>query len=801
MRKIVAFILCALLTFGFGLSITPTSFNLIISWLGPVFGTSLHVFLSMVFILLGNPLKFTSLIFLWVSVGFICGLIVRRWRGSLSSAWLIFSFVFLVIFIAFLRMIEIAINLPIFAEPEKILTILPPLPLGISLGMVLEAPIINDIYSVVRGLSFTSQSSPTAVIFPILDSIGSNFVEHIILLFASSLVGCEVGKLIEKHVFRKKAMKSSESLGSSPTANSNVAKKVRKIMMRFASHVTPVSFLVSILLVSTVLASPLLQIGVSGSYYAEGMFAFTTPDGTAYLASAFVDSMASLGTIDLSSSEFSGALMGVLISHDTSAARLPPILSSPQALKSLLPEGVPNEMLVDLTKYYELVPKTIYLMAYVDVDANAARQRADIVVSKFSSTFSAPLDFLIASTQETEIGNSKHSITLLAYQSTAALSTVGSKIMGILPIQRKGLISAIDYAYRHGVLTPGATGISANGTVMAVGFFSSSTISNMISSSGSPPIGGGILPNMTAPTPIFGVFSYWINRFHSSDFVQEFSINDLLGYSSPIQFSPDANVGAVAIVALNATIEGGKIVSQKPIVSIVTSANLTQPELASVFRAIGSLNEIPAVKLTQAPAGSYITNQAVSLGFIQVFPLSLRVEKVVSLTDVDVGQRVDVSIRIVNNDTDAARNITLDDSMLFDYYGPSAIELVSGSLTHTWSTIPAKSTMANNYTILLKREGIYTLPSAEITYNYVDQNFSAESNYVYLNVKSPSALSLIVTGIPSAWGVLERIINKIPGIQGNGSLILTAGALVIIVPLVAFEYRNFRKWQKTRKET
>ncbi|RJS78740.1 hypothetical protein CW711_04595 [Candidatus Bathyarchaeota archaeon] len=65
MRKIAAFMLGSVATFTVGVSIVPVEFKYIIDWLAPLFGESLRVLLSMIFILFGDPFKFTTLIILW----------------------------------------------------------------------------------------------------------------------------------------------------------------------------------------------------------------------------------------------------------------------------------------------------------------------------------------------------------------------------------------------------------------------------------------------------------------------------------------------------------------------------------------------------------------------------------------------------------------------------------------------------------------------------------------------------------------------------------------------------------------
>jgi len=800
MRKIVAFVLCSMLAFSLGFTLLPQSFSLLAAWLGPVFGTSLHVLLSMIFVLFGDPLKFTTLLFLWATVGVVCGLIIRRRLGSLSLAWLVYSVMFLIIIVAALRMFEIVMDSGILQRPEDMLSILPPLPPGATLGAVLSAPVVSDVYSALQGMSFASISSPTAMIFGILGLIIPNFVKNAVILLASSLAGCEAGKLAEKHLFPKIMKKGSVPAGSNVGTSSTMIRiTTRKVWKK------PWSVFFSAFLASALVASSAIITvnGLGNSYYAEGIIGLVTPDGTAYVASAFVDSEMYFSNIDFSSSEFSGALVGVLISQDTSASALPPILTSPGLLGGKIPSEFPSEILQNLTRFYELVPKTVFLAVYVDVNPTVARQRADIAASKFSSAFGAPLSFLVNFTQQAQLGNVTRSFTVLVYQSMSTLSTVAGNIMNALPTQRGGLASVINSVYGNGTFTPGATRKSANGTVMAVGLFSSSMISGLLETEDHGPqdLLRLILPNSTAPTPMLGVFSYWLNRLHSSSFSQTFSINDLLNYQGPIQFSPEATMSLIGMFVPNATIENGQITNEEPIVSLITSANLTSPEFEPVQGIIQSINETTAIKITQVTPGIPITAEKLAVTFTQVFPLNLRVEKLVSTSDVDIGQRITITIKIVNNDADPAANVTLNDTLLFDYYGPWALQLTEGNLTQSWAIIPGNSTVTHNYSVILKKEGIYSLPTADLIYTYVNQRFTAKSNAQFVSVRSPSLPSLLIEGIPAAWGILERSINRVPGLQGSGSLVLTSATAGIIAPLAFLEYRNVTRWLKARKQS
>jgi hypothetical protein len=793
-RKIVAFFVCSLLAFSLGFSLLPNSFYVIVGWLGPVFGTSLHVFLSMVFILFENPFLFPAIQFLWITVGVVCGLIIRRRLGSLSFALLIQGVMFFIIIVSTLSLFEIASNLGVLQNPQEALNFLPPLPQGATLASVMSSPIVNDIYTSVQGISFTSPPQLTNIIFTVFGSIISNFVINLILLLVSSIVGCEVGKLIE----RKKISKKLSAKKLKIEVKNSITKRVAPLNFRKSITSFFSVFFVSLLVFSLLVTNPVaFENGSTASYYAEGIIGFATPDGTAYLGSAFADSEALFNGINFSSIEFSDAVVSVLISHDTSVTTLPPIIDSISGLGENISQ-IPAEILQNLTKFYELVPKTLFLTCYVDLDPVLARQRADFVASKFS-TYGGQLTFLIDFTQQATLGNITRNFTFLIYQSTALLSDLEGDIMNTIPVHRGGLASVMSSVYKNGTLTPGATSKSANGTIMAVGLFSSSLISSLLGLEEQVPQETLklIFPNTTKPTPMVGVFSYWLNKFHSSSFNQTFNLNDLLNYQGIIHFSPQAKLSLIATFVPTAIVENGQVIKQEPILSLLTSINLTSLEFESLREIIRIIDESAHIQTTQVNPGESLTAEKLSVIFTQVFPLNLRIQKSVSLNKVNIGNEVEVFIKIFNNDTDSAENVTLNDSLLSMYYNSWALQ-VEGNLTNTWRIIPGNSSVTHNYSILLKKEGTYLIPNTELTYFYMNQSYNAKSSGQYIQVKSPSLFNLFLDGIPAVWGILQRSIDRIPSLQGNGSLILTGITLSLITPIIFFEYLNIKKYLKTK---
>ncbi|MFQ6095848.1 MAG: hypothetical protein ACE5NN_06865, partial [Candidatus Bathyarchaeia archaeon] len=560
--------------------------------------------------------------------------------------------------------------------------------------------------------------------------------------------------------------------------------------------------LMALLLVNILVASmiPWASGRPDEPYYAEGMLGFVDSNGTAYLVSAFLDSEMFSEYIDLSAPQFENAVVGVVVSQETSVATLSGFLPS---LLGGMPMSGFQSLLGGFGKFYEALPETIFLIAYIDEDADAARSKADMAASSFSEILDAPLSYLASIPQEIEIEGSTYDAVFLIYYSDVSFTEVGNDVIDLLPNNRDGFADLIDSPYADGVFTPHETGISADGTIMTVGFVSPNVILDLLGATDSelPEFLRMLLPSSTVPTPMLGLFSYWLNRYHSSSFNHIFSIPELLNYTRPIRFSPEAALSVLLTVAPNAAIEDGKVTAQPNVVKVVTSVDLDSPEFKPVLEVIQGLNESAALNLICVERGSSILPKDLAVNFVEVLPLNLRVEKTIAVEELDIGWRLEVTVKVINEDeTDPAENVFLDDTAMLQYYG-SSVEVVDGATTRRWPRIPRGSSETHTYSIIFKREGLYTLPSAVATYDYMGRTYDAGSNYVYVNVRPPPLLSIIVSGIPSGWGVLARAIDRVGGLQGSGSMILASITAAILGVLSFFEYRNVRRWIAGRKNS
>jgi hypothetical protein len=82
LRKIVAFILGFSLVFTLGYITQTPSYLLVADWIGPVVGSSIMTALTVIYILLGDPLKYIGLALIWTFTAFLVDLIVSKIVGA-----------------------------------------------------------------------------------------------------------------------------------------------------------------------------------------------------------------------------------------------------------------------------------------------------------------------------------------------------------------------------------------------------------------------------------------------------------------------------------------------------------------------------------------------------------------------------------------------------------------------------------------------------------------------------------------------------------------------------------------------
>lgn len=787
MRKLLATIVCWFLAFSLGYTLLPTSFSALINWLGPVFGTSLHLILSTLFLMLADPLKYTTLAIAWAAVGILCGLIIRKRIGSVLTALSVFSGQFIIVSLAGFRIFEIVGASGIMTSPEKILTLLPPVPAGASLGTILNAPIIGEIYQRVQGMSLQA-FSPNLVIDLVVNTILLSVLKNVAIVCIAALVGCELGKLITRpfkpkiESFRMHFVKSP-----SPTVSRFL---ILGLIVLLASSSAASMHLVSVE-------------AATGKYYSETLLATLTPRGTVIVTANFFDTVYLLKGIDVSASAFAGCIAASLSAQRLNLESISGDISMFSSQNPLQQFGINIEQALGM---YSIMPSTMLVLVYKNVPSNTAQDRANSAADIFAKEYGTSFTQLIAMPQTMGGGE----LIIAVYQSDVTFEKMSNTIMGSLPeTQRDGIASLIGLVYRNGIFTPRETSRSANGTIISTGFVNTGALLSMAGDEG--PMGSvkPFLPNLGGLVPFVNVLSYFASRFHSSPVtIHSLKFSDILNTDAPIKFSPSTNASTVmSVIPMGNTTKAGEMAA--PIIKMAT----TLPESAInmlVSTIVGSIigtnitsiedlpPELVSLAVETIAAGGTIDPSFLEIIFTSRFPLQLRLVKAVSVAEIDRFGTVTITVTAYNDDVDRAQNITIDDTSTLMSYSQGA-KLISGSNTKTWDSISNRTasgsgTRSISYTVKLLKEGTYTLPAAVVSYVYDGVKYMKLSDRVVVNVRGPNLIQVLTEGIPYAWALMTRMINMIPMAQGNGSLILTAALIAAVCIIVVLEYRGFRKW-------
>ncbi|MFQ6075761.1 MAG: hypothetical protein ACE5Z5_06475 [Candidatus Bathyarchaeia archaeon] len=786
MRKWIAWILGIFVALSTSYNLLPMSFSLLIGWLSPVFGTSLHVFLSILYVMFGDPLKDINLIIIWVAVGLITGLFVRRKLGALITSLSVYPSLIIIMGFAGYRMFQIVQG--IAATPETILAILPPPPRGASIATVLNAPIFADFSAPLQNVIATGTPPATSDIINLATSIVlPNVAKNLGLLAVSSLVSGEVGRLIEKSVRPRTGGTGQNPSRGLTTVPSQRTHRVSHTFL-FIAVLLVTAFLSISIATSYQLFAP--KAANPASYYSETVLGFVLPSGTALITSSFFDTALPLDEVEPADLAFEDCLIASFIVQDLDISVVGPDVAT-------LAMTVPGlETLADdLQRFYPITPQTMFIAVYEDISVSDAASRAERAASLFSSAFGVTLSLMLTQT----IPVDGRTLSVVIYQSDLSFRDAADLLMGSMPLARGGLTEFIDSAFRRGMLTPGAHELSSDGTVISVGFVSrEATVFPVLG-----PVEIFLPPQELGLVPYINLFSYFGGYFHSSPQVHTLKFSEILNTTEKMVFSPQSNASTIAAIVpqKSVTAEGEEVIVPKVSIATTLPAEDVTKAVGALVKGIVPGVEAPeevieeAVTVTEVETGAVVEEEVVSVSFEFRFPLRLKVVKSLSVEEVDRRQEITVTVNVINDDTDAGEDVRLDDSLFLSYYSISA-ELVEGTTEMYWQTIPGGSTLSHTYKLRLIKEGIYTLPSATVSYEYEGSPYTATSNIVSALVRSPSFIQLWVEGVPLTWRMAVSLINLLPQAGGNGELILTVTVAVVVAIIIFMEYRGLKRRPK-----
>lgn len=743
----------AALTIGFAV-VHPT-FLFVADWLGPTLGSSLLNVLTIVYIILGDPMKFTVLLALWGGVAFLAGVIIRRRVGSIVTVLLV-----LVVLLAMLgiNLLDVGFTVSrIFEsfEGSNPLDALPPLPEGLTFVDLYEAPIVGDLAEKVLGaMQGGRPENPMSIVYGIVSSLAVGVFIKIAVMIGGALAGVEVGKLLEPAV-----MPFSESirmgLGGKP---------------RGAAPIPTLKEAISLLTIALILGSALFPnpaiVGAAGEeFYTETILGFADPSGRAYVGDLFASSETPFGGI--SGSE--GLLVSVIASHE--------------GVKEIVAEFMGSDE--SLGSFANVIPETLMVAVYIDVPPETAGPQSEGIADAFSEAYQVDLTQLMALNVPFSLGEGPDSpqLTIVLYQSGAEIGDLASTYLDQF-LDKGGLVELISEASSNGRIVPQTTPDSADGGALFSGFVNVELLKEYVPAEYLQKVSEYFPVDEWEQMVFSGSVSFWDHGVESVGEGQGLDLLDLLGVDDAPSFSDDSEISLVLLAAPNGTDIGGDDV---PNLKITTNMPEDDNRLAALYRVLEMLGLIdiatPEVSLDHSAFEIEVSGV--------ILPLNIEVIKVASPSSPKPNSIVEVTVTVTNHDSAPMRDVTLDDSATIARY-PYSSRLVGGSTSGQWSEIGPGESRSISYSVEIGDGGIYSFTPAQIEYLHEAEEFSDASRGLETRVERPSALGFGMGSLASTGRAASNLLGEVVG--GGGST-LGLGAVSVVVLVFAFlEFMNLRKW-------
>jgi hypothetical protein len=738
-----------------GIAVVHPTYLFIADWLGPSLGSSLLNVLTLVYLILGDPIRFTVLLALWSGIAFLAGVIIRRRVGATITVLLVF-----VVLLAMLGINSFDVGFTVFQifqsfEGSNPLEALPPLPEGLNFVDLYEAPIVGELTEKVFGaMQLGGSQNLMSFVMGIVSSLAGGVFIKIAVMIGGALAGVEVGKLLEPAV-----MPFSESirmgLGGKPRGVGAIP------TLKKAMSLLTIAFILG----SSLFATPIIVRAAGEEFYMETILGFADSSGRAYVGDLFTSSETPFG--GLSGSE--GLLVSLIASHVGVTEIVAELMGSEESLGS----------------FTNVIPETLMVALYIDVPPEIAGPQSEGIADAFSEVYQVDLTQLMALNAPFALGEGPDSpqLSIVLYQSDAEIGDLALTFLDEF-LDKGGLVELISEASSNERIIPQSTPDSANGGALFSGFVNMEILKEYAPAEYIQEVSEYFPVDELKQMGFSGSVSYWDYGVESVGERQYLDILNLMGVEDTPSFSDDSEVSLVLLAAPNGTDIGGGDV---PNLQITTNMLEDDNRLAVLYRVLESLGFIdlatPEVNLDES---------AFEIGVSGVIlPLNIEVTKTSSPGSPRPNTIVDVTVTVTNLDSSSMRDVTLDDSATIARYAFSS-QLVGGSSSGQWSEIGPGESRSISYSIEISGGGIYTLAPAQIEYIHEDVEFTDASRGLQTKVTRSSALGLGVNSLTSTVEAASKLLDEV---AGSGGSTFGMGAIAVVVLVFAFfEFMNLRKW-------
>jgi hypothetical protein len=768
LRKVVAYFLGLFLLICLAAFLLHPSLLLLSDWLAPVLGSSLYSVVTLTFLLFGDPFVFISLLFTWVFVAFLCGMIIRRRLGAVLVILLVW-FTLIPVFgltlgglyqgLAIKYTSPVPGSIPSYPTVTTPFAIIPPVPSGLTLNQLIETPILGKALDYAFSIASSSGADAQNAMWNLFNSLAKDFFLKPVIAIISVLVGVEVGKVLEKRIEKKGGFGSlwSSFKKGGIENRTQLTQKIKSLML-------------ASLILTPALVGQVSALTLGDEIYSENLIGILDKNNRAYVGDLFLDTESLIPGIDFSAGQGLG-LVAII---------------SQESLLSLV-EGFASQFSTSLNEYIGLLPTTFAVVAYVDVPLEQAVLRATPIQQYLSSTYNIDLKQLLTLTVPLE-GITHSKLSLIMYRSSSSIESFAKKYLSLFR-SRGGFVDLMQATIDNGRLFPGNTQKSADGAIFTAGFVNMDVLAPHLQMVEIPQDLTAVLtPFMEGQILFAGSLSYWNkgSQIYGEDYY--FDVLSLLGITEAPNFSLQSDFSSLTVVAPPTIDIGGS--TEAPNVKITTSVPLTAEELEKIYDYLEKLGYLIRYKPSNVIDSQDFQVQGSGISL----PANIEFTKTVSGSKVSSGkQEIDIKITLANRDTRTMTNVTIDDTSAISKYALGTT-IATGQNKTFWAVIAPGETKLFSYTLSQTNPGIYTYLPAKLSYQTGDMKFSEDSNTA--EYYSPHSFPLFIPFEVTAlvWGTSATLIDYI--IPKNGSTIMMVITFALLA-LIAFE--GFRSYQRNMK--
>jgi hypothetical protein len=741
MRKTVAFILGVALVFGLGLAFLPPSLQLIGLWLTPLLGTQFYVALSLAYLLLADPLMYPAVLFVWLAVAFIGGVIVRRRLGGVLTMLLVWL---LVVPMLALSVFGVAMNVQHMmedVEDEEALGLVPPIPEGLTLTQLLETPMLGDVFMDV--LTMIGEGAEQEIGMDFIMGYAYRALSWMalkpLIVLVGALIGVEAGRIGQRFM--------PESLSGSLQADKPGSIAALKTLI-----------VVFILLGATATPAEGQFIDLGEGVYVEQLVAGTDGEGHVGLINVFLE------TEDAEVPD--NVVAAIVVSQEIQAA----------SLLSLLP--FPEEL--DTESFLNLAPDTMYAVVYGDTPPEEAMQSSAQVKALLEDRVGVELVTLHAfELPEFQLDEATlPSMTaVVGYSDADAAEVAEAFLNGVM--EHGGLAEGVDEAVSNGALAPGAREGSADGSVFMSGFIRLEPFTFMLPED---PMLDMFMEDLEVlfEEPIgFAVSGhYWDEGAATEGLGQSVDLTELLGLESLPGYSLESDASFITMLTPNQTSAGDELG-----VAIRFFSNLpqTSPLLPMYGFMAGGFGNVTYME------GTSVTADALRMTLDRPLPPRLIVSKTASRVRAATGSQVEVTVSVTNRGNNAVQDVEIDDgSTLLGYEYASDLR---GSDTKIIASLAPGATETLTYGVTLNRPGVFRLRPAKVSYVSGGETYGEVSDRPTVETGPPG---LVQAGF-TLRGDLVRLIDL--AADGRGDTVVTVVTLVVGALVLLNLALSVRRWR------